>query len=87
MSKLDFSVFKARLFLLLVNEFTKKENLRNENFKMHNRNCLWKTASTLTGKYLVPKLILKIKTVQIGNGNVLCDVINITTATPNLISY
>ena len=73
--------------MLLLNEFTKKENLRNDNFKMHNRNCFWKAASTLTGKYLVPKLILKIKTAQIGNGNVLCDVISITTATPNLISH
>lgn len=87
MSKLDFSVFKAHLFLLLVNEFTKKENLRNENFKVHNRNNFCKAASPLTGKYLVSKLILKIKAIQFGNGNVLYDVITVTTATPNLISH
>lgn len=75
------------LFLLLVNEFSKKDSFRNKKLQMHNKNCFWKAASTLTGKYFVPKLILKIKTVQFGNGNVLCDFININTARLNLIGY
>lgn len=79
-------MFKAHLFLLLVSTFT-KDYLRKLNSKMHNVNCFWKAAATLMGKDLVLKLILKIKSAQFGNRNVLCDIINLTTATPNLISH
>lgn len=85
--KLEFSVFKAHLFILLVNAFTKKEYLGKLNSKMYKANSFWKAAATLAGKDLVLKLILKIKNTQFGNRNVLCDIISLTTATPNSISH